>query len=121
NNRLDVVSGTTYTPGGNVTATHVDINGTFNAPASGTITFSGDWTNNGTFTNNGGTVAVGSSLPVSNITGSSVNTFNNFTSTAPNKTLQFKSGATTTVAGLLNINSGSDQGTIIRSTVSGSQ
>jgi|GEM_PF-3077857 len=102
---LDVTAGTlnltTSDPTTTVTG-DVTIDGTLIASNSGSFTLTGDWTNNGTFTHSSGTITV-APADTSVIGGSVVTTFNNFTDTTVNSTLQFKAGQNVGFAGVLNI------------------
>jgi len=114
---LRIPAGKTYTPGGEVTAGDIDINGTFN-PADNAVTVSGDWDATGGTVTTSGTITfdgTGESL----IKGST--TFYDFTCETPGKQLTFEAGSTQTVQGSLTITGTLSNLIRLRSTTSGVQ
>lgn len=95
---VTVVSGTTYAPGGSITAKDLNIQGVVTAP-SATISLKRNFNNAGTFTAGSGTVAFIDGSQTSTVYGSS--TFNNFTVAVAGKNVDFEAGTTTTINGVL--------------------
>jgi hypothetical protein len=74
--------------------------GTFTAPA-GNFTVGGNFTNTGTFSHNNGTVILNTAA--TSTVGGANTSFYNFSSTVPNKTIQFTNGNTFTFNGTLTL------------------
>ncbi|MFA5991687.1 MAG: hypothetical protein WC794_05600, partial [Candidatus Doudnabacteria bacterium] len=101
---LAVATGGTFVPDGNITAPNITIDGTLTAAAASTIYVGNTWTNNGIFNPSTGTVSADfTTYRDLFITGSSTNTFYNFTATGANTSISFKSNTTTTFTNLLTV------------------
>lgn len=116
---ITVGSGASVTLSGSPAVTTVDINnsGAISAGA-GTINLGGDWTNSGTFNAQTGTFSVVGS-GTSMISGS--NSFYNFSSVAPSKTITFSAGSTQTISNNFTLTGASGQRISLRSIVSGTR
>jgi len=97
-----------------ITAGTLDI-----ATHNNTLSVGGNWANSGTLLSSSGTVAFINPAITSIISGTT--TFNNFTSTASGKTIEFTAGSAQTVNGTFLVQGVSGNPIILKSTLSGTQ
>jgi len=118
-NNTVTVNATTHDPTFDIDGNFsIESNGTFTASNTDTFSIAGNWTMNGTFNDSSGTI-------IFDTTGTTIlagaTTFNNFTVTTDNKTLQFTAGQTFVINGLLTLTGSSGNEIHIHSTSGVSQ
>ncbi|MCK5475338.1 MAG: hypothetical protein KAI71_02010 [Candidatus Pacebacteria bacterium] len=103
-----VLTGDTFTPGGNVTVDDIKIVGTYTATGSESITVSGSWVNSGTFTAASSTVTFDAISGTESIdsTGATVAGFNALTFGLGSGTANWTLGSTLDISGNLSIDYG---------------